>query len=201
MRSVGRLSPISSVISLLGSDISPVQAQCAAPSPPSSFTLPEFHPTPCFSSPSFFPPKPEGIFHIPTPESSSSLISEAHQYLCLVDLRLDLFPPSPLGGAPSLPLPFPPVTLPYYAFSGALRQKQDLSCKASHCQKISPLQLFISFLQLIADASGPVPALHPSSTLQNSSAIVEDLPFARYEAFGSFPVRSPRSFRSFAAVV
>lgn len=170
------------MISLLGSDISPVQAQCAAPSPPSSFTLPEFHPTPCFSSPSFFPPKPEGIFHIPTPESSSSsLISEAHQHLRLVDLRLDLFPPSSLGRS------FPPVTLPCYAFSGALRQKQDLSCQVSHCQKISPLQLFISFLQLIADASGPVPALHPCSTLQNSSEIVEALPFRPLQSFWLFP--------------
>lgn len=168
------------MISLLGSNISPVQAQCAAPSPPSSFTLPEFHPTPCFSS-SFFPPKPEGLFHISSPECSSSLISEAHQYLHLVDLRLDPSPPSPPGCS------FPSVTLPYYAFSGALPQKQDLICKVSHCQKISPLQLSISSFQLIADASGPIPALHPSSTLRNPSAIVEASLFRPLRSCWVFP--------------
>ena len=169
------MSPNSFAISLLGSDISPVQAQCAAPSPPSSFTLPELHPTQCFSSPSFFPLKPEGIFRIHFQLPTLLLLSSqklANIFDWLASTSVYIFPPSPLGGAPCLLLLFP-----CSAFSSALRQNQHLSYKVSHCQKISLPQLFISFLQLIADTSGSTPALHPSSTLQNSSAIVEDLLF------------------------
>lgn len=111
--------PISSIILGLCSDIPPVKAQCAAP----SISSPSPNSTPLHAFlllPSPLPPKSEGIFSHPSQLFFLlSSISNARQYLCLVNLHFDLSPPSPPGSALSILLLFP-----VGSFSDALRQKR-----------------------------------------------------------------------------